>query len=305
MKKIAIFSFLVLLTFALMPITAQNDDCDAESIAARVDEAYDSYAGNRDLEDANTALADVESLQETLADITVECSDALAIGSSSGTDGGSGTLIDPFTFNQFADSGDGIFVRVTGLIRPADRTIRNENMFNDRPEDGEEWVIVFVDVRCAESRTETCELNNYNFDLSGDNGIIYEGSFVVYDDILDINVRPGREGSGGLPFLIEDDDTNLALIFYPESRFFSDGETYYSAEPSAEDGITIISTSGINVRGGPSTGFGVVDSLQSGDQVIAFGRNEDGTWVQIQSGWVFAELVDVSGDVMELPITSE
>ncbi len=68
--------------------------------------------------------------------------------------------------------------------------------------------------------------------------------------------------------------------------------------------VEITSKSRINVRGGPSTNYGVIGSLGAGDIATANGRNDQSTWLRIQLpgssalGWVSASLVstsDVSG----------
>lgn len=69
-------------------------------------------------------------------------------------------------------------------------------------------------------------------------------------------------------------------------------------------GITITpSYSGLTVRGGPSVASDIVRSLQKGE-VLAIGRNEKGTWLQIESGWVYAAAARADGDIMDLPVTS-
>ncbi len=52
----------------------------------------------------------------------------------------------------------------------------------------------------------------------------------------------------------------------------------------------------LNVREGPSTNYKIIDTVAAGDELTVTGKNEDGTWLQIQTdeiekGWVFAELV--------------
>ena len=69
--------------------------------------------------------------------------------------------------------------------------------------------------------------------------------------------------------------------------------------------ITIVSTTSLNVRRGPSTNYGVVDGFQRGEEAVAIGRNADGSWVQMNTGWVFAQLVEARGSIRILPVTSE
>jgi len=64
----------------------------------------------------------------------------------------------------------------------------------------------------------------------------------------------------------------------------------------------------LNVRAGPGTGYDAVGVLAQGAQVPVTGRSTDGTWLQVSSsggtGWVFAELVTVSGDLATVPVVA-
>jgi hypothetical protein len=63
----------------------------------------------------------------------------------------------------------------------------------------------------------------------------------------------------------------------------------------------------INVRSGPGTGdYEVIGTLSFGQSVPVTGRNAGGDWWQIdynnQTGWVWAELLEVSGDPSNVPV---
>jgi hypothetical protein len=69
----------------------------------------------------------------------------------------------------------------------------------------------------------------------------------------------------------------------------------------------ITTRQGINVRGGPGTNFNPpIGSLAAGATAPLVARNPAGDWYKIRyyngEGWVFAGLVDVSGDTASLPI---
>lgn len=75
---------------------------------------------------------------------------------------------------------------------------------------------------------------------------------------------------------------------------------------SARDGITIIvSNIAVTVRTGPSVSFGRVGRLQRGAEAVAIGRNKNGTYLQIEDGWILASSIKADGDVMALPITGQ
>ncbi len=69
----------------------------------------------------------------------------------------------------------------------------------------------------------------------------------------------------------------------------------------------ITTRQGINVRSGPGTNFNPpIGSLAAGATAPLLGRNPGGDWYKIQyynaEAWVFAGLVDTSGDTSNLPV---
>ena len=77
------------------------------------------------------------------------------------------------------------------------------------------------------------------------------------------------------------------------------------SEPTATptpDAVTITVLQNMNVRSGPGTNYAVVGAGQVGQSTKVVGRNDDGTWLQIEypsaagTGWVYTELVQVNGD---------
>jgi outer membrane lipoprotein-sorting protein len=64
----------------------------------------------------------------------------------------------------------------------------------------------------------------------------------------------------------------------------------------------------VNVRGGPGTTYPVIGGLAPKQVVSVVGKNQAGDWWAIdlegQTGWVFAELVDFSGDPAAVPLLS-
>ncbi len=65
-------------------------------------------------------------------------------------------------------------------------------------------------------------------------------------------------------------------------------------------------TSGVNVRNGPGTGYAVIGSLLAGTELEMTGRNADNSWFRVPyynaEGWIFGGLLSVSGDVNTLPV---
>ncbi|NDJ61887.1 MAG: SH3 domain-containing protein, partial [Chloroflexi bacterium] len=78
-------------------------------------------------------------------------------------------------------------------------------------------------------------------------------------------------------------------------------EAMGAAEP-----VTLTTTTGINVRSGPSTNFNILGSLASGVEFLADGINDTGGWLRIEyageSAWLASAYA--SGDTASLPVVS-
>jgi len=214
---------------------------------------------------------------------------------------------------EAGDTGQGFTVRVTGLVRPANNVIASQSPFNPAPGSGEEYVVVAVTVECP----TTCDVDYFDFALTGDSGTVYSSARVYYRGRL--NVR-GTGGSGDLPFLIRADETNLWLLYLAD-RLNNVTVTYEVGGPrgtltaetlpaagvtsTPEGGVEVIASTNLNVREGPGTQFRIAGSVRTGTALVAYGRNEDGTWLRVVQGWVFAELVTTEADVESLPVVDQ
>ncbi len=302
MKKLILLAILPAL-FSSQALYAQADvpTCDLGFLNERVAEIITMYQETQSgISDVEAGLEAIEVLRGNLDTLVDTCANIADLSIDAQT-AGSGTLNDPFSFGTPGSTGYGFTLQVTGLLRPADTIIRNSNMFNDRPRQGEMYVIVTVELKCDADFDGRCEANWLDFELTGDSGTIYSVATVVYDDRFDVSTFGGGSGQGGLPFLIRANDTNLRLIY--RQNMFDDEIVVFSAEPSLDNGIEIRANTNINVRSGPSTNASIVASLSASTVAIAFGRNNDGSWLQTSDGWVFAELVTTTGDIQSLPIT--
>ncbi|MBI5929161.1 MAG: SH3 domain-containing protein [Chloroflexi bacterium] len=71
-------------------------------------------------------------------------------------------------------------------------------------------------------------------------------------------------------------------------------------------GLNGTTTGVVNFRSAPSTSAGVIAGLGANTSVVLTGRNGDSTWLQAvyngQTGWLFASLVQVSGDKNSLAV---
>ncbi len=223
----------------------------------------------------------------------------LLVSSVSAQDEGAGTFKDPFVINYLADSGALTSLRVTGLERPADR---GDGMA--APAEGEEAVIVSVDLECAVSRSENCYFSSFDFELSGENGIVYETDFEA-GGAVEIELLPGGAASVDWPFLVSSDDAHLTLHYYNHQSMQFAFPQIFATEARAEvEPIEAVPTISIVTRVGPRSDLAFAGVLHRGETLLAHGRNADGDWLEMGSiGWVPAEFIETEGDIMSLPIT--
>lgn len=69
----------------------------------------------------------------------------------------------------------------------------------------------------------------------------------------------------------------------------------------------VVNTGALNVRSGPSVGYGVVAWVQQGQTLQLLGRNAHSSWVQVRTpgnhtGWVNASLVTANVAISSLPV---
>ena len=303
MRRLISLVLMILLLVTATPLMAQDDVevCSPADISARADAAVQTYVEARDsASNMDVALARLSTLEDALGEIQARC---INIASQGMITVGSGTLDDPFAFGETGDTGDGFSLRITGYIRPGNQLVYRQNRFNDRPPTGMEYLIVKAEVACDRDTSGLCEISDWDFDLVGSEGQIYDTASVVYDDDLDLELLPGATGQGDLVYMIKQSEQDL-LILYREG-FSSREFVAFEASPSTAAGIRVTSTASLNVRGGPGTGHAVMANFPKGETDIAIGRTEDGSWLQISTGWVFTDLIETEGNVMGLPVISQ
>jgi hypothetical protein len=82
--------------------------------------------------------------------------------------------------------------------------------------------------------------------------------------------------------------------------------------PPVDDGpATVTIQQNMNVRGGPGTNYPVIGPAPAGSSSKILGRIADNSWVQVEyppgsggTGWVYAPLVKISGDLESVPIVN-
>ena len=80
-----------------------------------------------------------------------------------------------------------------------------------------------------------------------------------------------------------------------------------AAATPARAGVVVRAPAAVNVRGGPSTEFSILATLQPGDELPVSGRNADSSWLLVThpvgTGWVAADVVQVvNGGLAALPV---
>lgn len=282
----------------VMPAYAQQPDCSARGINRQVDSLYNDFLSRRsevDPEQSAEAVNNfIANLNEALTACGVENNASEEIPLIIGT----GTEEEPFGFMQIGDAGNNISIQTTAIIRPADDFLRGEVRVLDPAPEGMEYVVITINGYCAQDSREQCRLEGVNFRLVGDSGTLYDPTVAYYDQFLNGSIVAGRSREGSYPFLIDSSETNLLLLYYPETILAEGEPLYYRAQSS----IDIVALSQLRVRSGPSLGYPVVSVIEDGGSSVALGRNEDGTWIQVPEGWVYAEYVEAGGDLSTLPV---
>jgi hypothetical protein len=85
-------------------------------------------------------------------------------------------------------------------------------------------------------------------------------------------------------------------------------ELAITTEPTiaVEFAATVLNQS-INLRAGPGKNYSITGSLEKGQEILVSGRNEAGDWLCFDTreggeAWVYAPLVSVEGEVIDLPV---
>lgn len=115
---------------------------------------------------------------------------------------------------------------VTGATRPADELVAEANQFNEPAEDGEEYLLVELQISCTKSQGEQCEFTPFNMLVWGSLEDSHTRTFVagLDNEINSVEWGGGETVSGVLPFLVGEGETDLVLIYQP----FSGGAYFFT-----------------------------------------------------------------------------
>jgi hypothetical protein len=294
MRKII---FILLMLLFILPVSAQGE-CEAVPVAREIDALYNTFLASRGEVDAAQMLGAAEEFYGAMGDILLGCG-STSVSVNDDLDAGfagSGTAVDPYAFGQPGAAANGTTIRPIEFIRHAEETLGLPVILD------EEWVLVMVEIGCPANSRAECAAAIHNFRLLGDSGTLYDSEFVVgYDELLDVQVPAGRVRVGGLPFHIAPTETSFNLLYYPEGLLGGDEQevTYYRTA----NFVRISANTEVVVRTGPGVQFPPRGGLSDGQEVVAVGRNDNGEWLQIEAGWVNAEVVTVVvGNIMWLTV---
>ncbi len=121
-------------------------------------------------------------------------------------------------------------IAVNRVVRPANKVVAAGNMFNKKPESGQEYVQVFVTITCTADAKTKCSTSPYDFKMSGSKGIVYKPEIFVagVDGMLERTEFYGgaKLEKKSLFFLVGQGEANLVLefeagLFFRESAFFA------------------------------------------------------------------------------------
>jgi|GEM_PF-3540632 len=218
------------------PTSEPVPDCSAAAMNARMDDIYAAYRRERDNENPVEARDDLLNLQTALLALLETCTPARTGRGAAPPRSVLGDL--PVPPGELANAG-GVLLRVVDALRPADGLILAANMFNPPPLAGQEYVQMSLEVLCDSERTVACDVTPFHFRLEttsaeGDQRL-YDLPFLIYDEELDVVLPPGELATGALTFLVDSDDTNLRLRYYPATVLQEEPYAVFRLPPSAEE----------------------------------------------------------------------
>ena len=103
-------------------------------------------------------------------------------------------------------------------VRPADEIVAEGNMFNPTPEEGSEYVLVRLSIRCDRGPDATCRPAVFEFSIVDSGGLVHDPSIMTsgVPGLLEFDeMFGGATKTGGLIFEVPEDDAGLVLIYEP------------------------------------------------------------------------------------------
>ena len=113
---------------------------------------------------------------------------------------------------------DGTKIRVLQITPDAWSQIHARWEYNDRPEQGNRFFMVRVEIANPSDALQSADVNYTDFELIGDERVIYDygDDCGIVPDELDREVFPGGSAEGNVCFEIPIAERGLILIYKPE-----------------------------------------------------------------------------------------
>ena len=126
-------------------------------------------------------------------------------------------LDDAFPVGEVMKGADGAEIQVLQITADAWPLVLAENRFNDPPEEGIRFFMVRVEVTNPSNALQPIEVSDSDFELIGDNRVIYTWSddCGLIPDELNREIFPGGREEGNVCFGIPDTEEGLILIYKP------------------------------------------------------------------------------------------
>lgn len=130
--------------------------------------------------------------------------------------------------------GGGMNLVVTEMRRPADNEVQAGNRYNDPPDAGHEYVMIFIMAECTLSpeADEQCSLEPYEFELTGSSNLVRDREYVsgVPGILEDAEFYSGATVAGALLFQVAQGEENLILIYEPFWSFLFENEVFFAVQ---------------------------------------------------------------------------
>jgi hypothetical protein len=108
---------------------------------------------------------------------------------------------------------------VLSATRPADEIVRDANRLNYVPEDGEEYLLVEIQITCMKPSDEECSFTPFTMLVFGSAEEKHFNEFVagLESRLKSVDFAGGETVSGMIPFIVRPDETDLLLVYEPIS----------------------------------------------------------------------------------------
>lgn len=120
----------------------------------------------------------------------------------------------PMPLGRSVSYEDGVQLTVLGLVNDAAEIIRESSVINPKAVQGEKWVMVMVEYKCA-ATSGTCRFSTHQFQLVGSRGIAYRIPILVLPQEFEPTqeLYPGATSPAVLTFLVKETDMDFVIVW--------------------------------------------------------------------------------------------